>query len=393
MRTTARNVRNNASRAASANHPGQHRGGSALGRPVAKTTPLRAAHATALQNDPARTARVAQLVYIRSASKGIERMGAGGHFHYRINGRALRDRTALERIRALAIPPAWTHVWICADPNGHLQATGFDARGRKQYRYHADWSRVRGEVKFDHVLRFGAQLPAMRARLEQDMALPDLPLNKVLATVVSVMERTHIRVGQESYARENGSYGLSTLKDKHVTVEGGHLRFVFRGKTGIAHAVSLRSRKLSKLVLRCKDLPGQDLFQYLDENEEPHPITSGQVNDYIREITNGSYTSKDIRTWKGTVLALQALAGYDVPTSNAAAQRSINSALDEVAAQLGNTRSVCRKHYVHPGVFTGFVDGILSSVLRHTRNTARMERHERAVLKLLGAKRTVAKAA
>lgn len=387
MRTPAPPVRSNSSLTARSDHPGDPRGGPSLRVVKANGTPVKIERATALLNDPARTARIAQLTYVGSNAPGIQRLGSAGRFSYRVNDRMLKDKAALERIRSLAIPPAWKNVWICADPNGHLQATGMDARGRKQYRYHHDWSRVRGEVKYVHVLGFGAQLPAMRARLEKDIALTDLPLKKVLAAVVSVMERTHIRVGHESYARANGSYGLSTLKDRHVTAHNGQVRFAFRGKTGIEHEIKLRSRTLSRLVLRCKDLPGQDLFQYLDEKGKPHPITSGQVNDYIREITNGLYTSKDIRTWKGTVLALEALANSSPPSSAAEAQRSINAAIDHVSAQLGNTRSVCRKHYIHPGVLTAFTEGTLAGIMRGTRNTARMERHERVVLKLLHGKR------
>ncbi len=338
---------------------------------------------TELLRDAPRSARLVQLHHVRASRPGILRLGRAPRFRYVKGGKPVRHKGDLARIRALAIPPAWTDVWICADPQGHLQATGRDAKGRKQYRYHKDWTQARGAVKFDHVLDFAHRLPALRAQLHRDLSLPGLPEDKVLATVVRVMEHTRIRIGQESYARENGSYGLSTLKDRHLQGKGSGVRFVFRGKTGIAHNIPLGSPRLARIVQRCKALPGQDLFQYLDDEGRPHPITSGQVNAYIQRVTNAPFTSKDIRTWKGTVLAFEALAGSLAPGSATEGQRMVNEALDSVARQLGNTRSVCRKHYVHPRVLESFLSGDLTDALGGVRARLRMDRNERGVLVLL----------
>ncbi|MEO8068296.1 MAG: DNA topoisomerase IB [Flavobacteriales bacterium] len=302
---------------------------------------------------PERSASAAQLRYIRRYTNGIERTGKR-NFRYRLGGAIVRDQATLARIRHLAIPPAWTDVWICPHENGHLQATGFDVKGRKQYRYHNDWSAVRNETKFAHMQAFGRQLPAMRKRLAADLRRAGLPQEKVLAAVVSIMDRTQIRVGHDTYAKENGSFGLSTLLDRHVKAEGGHVRFVFKGKTGVQHNIKLGSSHLSKLVLRCKDLPGQDLFQYLDGNGEARPIDSGMVNDYIRSVTDGHFTSKDIRTWKGTVHCVRALLAQPTVHTKGDQRTVINAALDEVAHELGNTRAVCRKYYVHPQVIEAY---------------------------------------
>lgn len=333
--------------------------------------------------DAARSARMVQLRYVQASRPGITRRGRSPHFRYVKGGKPVRDRATLARIRALAIPPAWTKVWICSDPKGHLQATGHDLKGRKQYRYHASWSQARGMVKFDHVLDLAARLPALRARLHHDLSLPGLPEEKVLAAVVRVMEHTRIRIGQESYARENGSYGLSTLKDRHLHGTGSALRFVFKGKTGIAHDIPLGSPRLARIVQRCKALPGQDLFQYLDDEGRPHPITSGQVNAYIQQITDASFTTKDIRTWKGTVFAFEELCGVPAPNSAAEGQRLVNEALDKVANGLGNTRSVCRKHYVHPRVLDAFLKGELVDAMNGVRGHQRLDRYERGLIGLL----------
>jgi DNA topoisomerase-1 len=349
---------------------------------------------TDLLHDPARSARLVQLHHVQASQPGIARLGRAPRFRYVKGGRPVRHKGTLDRIRALAIPPAWTHVWICADPQGHLQATGYDVKGRKQYRYHTNWSQARGQVKFDHVLELAGRLPALRAQLHSDLSLPGLPEAKVLAAVVRVMEHTRIRIGQESYARENGSYGLSTLKDRHLHGTGSGMRFVFRGKTGIAHDIPLGSPRLARIVQRCKALPGQDLFQYLDAEGRPHPITSGQVNAYIQRIANAPFSSKDIRTWKGTVLAFEALAGVPAPVTATEGQRKVNEALDSVARELGNTRSVCRKHYVHPRVLEAFLSGDLVDAVEGVRAGQRMDRHERGVLSLLrGRSRTALKRA
>ena len=332
---------------------------------------------------PLRTARAARLHYVRSTARGIKRLGSPGRFTYKLDGRRVTAKATLERIAELVIPPAWTDVWICTDPHGHLQATGRDARGRKQYRYHPRWSEVRNATKYAHTLAFGMQLPTMRKRLAKDLARKGLPLEKVLATVVSVMERTHIRVGHDAYARANGSHGLSTLKDRHVKTERGGLRFVFKGKTGVMHDIRLGSKRLARLVMRCKELPGQDLFQYLDASGTARPITSEMVNAYIRSITGGEFTSKDIRTWKGTVHCAAALLGQALDGTDAARAQAINAALDTVAAALGNTRTVARKYYVHPAVIAAYEAGRLDEMASGARSTVYLSREERLVLAVL----------
>ena len=334
-------------------------------------------------------ARTAGLRYVRGTPDGIERAGPAKKFKYLKAGKALRDMAAIERIRQLAIPPAWERVWICADPNGHLQATGYDVKGRKQYRYHADWSTQRNHTKYTHALAFGAQLPAMRKRMEKDLELPGLPLNKVLAIVVSVMDHTHIRVGQDAYAKTNGSFGMSTLRDRHVSGNGSSVRFVFRGKTGIDHNIRLGSARLSRLVMRCKELPGQDLFQYVDDTGKPKPIDSGMVNDYIRLISGGAYTSKDIRTWKGTVHCTRALLQQGAAHTVEQRRVKINAALDEVARHLGNTRAVCRKYYVHPRVVVAYETNVLTTVASLVKATRGMAHEEGVVIKLLASRITV----
>ncbi|MGV3636145.1 MAG: DNA topoisomerase IB [Flavobacteriales bacterium] len=338
---------------------------------------------TALLRDAPRSARLVRLHYVKASQPGIMRTGKAPHFRYTKAGRPVRDKATLARIRSLAIPPAWTHVWICGDPQGHLQATGYDVRGRKQYRYHPVWTAARGEVKFGHVLEFAERLPALRARLHRDLSLPGLPVEKVLATVVRIMEHTRIRIGQKCYAEENGSFGLSTLKDRHIRGTGQHMRFVFRGKTGIAHDIPLSSRRLARIVQRCKALPGQELFQYLDGAGHPRPITSGQVNAYIQRATDALFSTKDIRTWKGTVHAFEILAESPPPASAAEGQRLVNAALDSVAKRLGNTRSVCRKHYVHPRVLEAFLQGELEDAVSGVRAAQHVDRYERALLGLL----------
>lgn len=328
-------------------------------------------------------AKAAHLHYIPNGKPGISRLGKPGSFRYMLEGDRVRDPSALERIRLLAIPPAWSNVWICKDPNGHLQATGYDVKGRKQYRYHAKWSALRSSTKFKHALEFGSQLATMRKQLSRHLDLPGLPLEKVLAAVVSVMEHTQIRIGQDGYVKANGTFGLSTMKDRHVRTEGKCVRFVFKGKEGIHHDIRLGCSRLSRLVMRCKELPGQDLFQYMDDEGHPHPIDSGMVNDYIRTITNGDFTSKDIRTWKGTVHGTRALLTKEHAGTVTERTRIINAALDDVASHLGNTRTVCRKYYVHPAVIKAYEDDSLRAMAKGVRSTHRVSLEERVVLNLL----------
>jgi DNA topoisomerase-1 len=314
--------------------------------------------------EPAHSAAAAGLRHVSDAAPGISRRRAGRGFTYTgPDGRTVRDRATLARIRALAIPPAWTEVWIAADPKGHIQATGRDARRRKQYRYHPSWHEVRHETKFGRMLAFSAALPKIRRALAADLSLPGLPRRKVLATVVRLLECTQIRVGNDEYARANRSYGLTTFRDRHVAVNGSTLHFEFRGKSGKPHTVDVADRRLARIVARCQAIPGEELFQYLDEDGARQTIDSGDVNDYIREIAGEEFTAKDFRTWAGTVLASEALLALGVPSSEREAKANILAAIDKVAGQLNNTRAVCRKYYVHPEVLAAYGEGVLAEVL------------------------------
>jgi DNA topoisomerase-1 len=304
--------------------------------------------------DPADSAKAASLRHVSDDMPGIRRRRSGKGFSYAsADGQTVRDKATLARIRALAIPPAWTGVWICPLTNGHLQATGRDARRRKQYRYHPRWRQVRDETKYERMAVFGTALPGIRARVEQDVALPGLPREKVLATIVWLLETTFIRVGNEEYARDNKSFGLTTMRNQHVQVEGGKVKFRFRGKSGKPHAIDVHDRYLARLVKRLRELPGQDLFQYVDEAGEPQPINSGDVNDYLRTISDQEFTAKDFRTWAGTLLAARNLAD-EFGDTEAAAKAAMVSAVKVVAKELGNTPAVCRKCYIHPAILDAF---------------------------------------
>ncbi|KRE96584.1 DNA topoisomerase [Frateuria sp. Soil773] len=315
-----------------------------------------------------RTARAAGLVYVSDARPGIRRLACGKGFSYRdTRGRRIADRDELARIRALAIPPAYTQVWICPDPRGHLQATGRDARMRKQYRYHPRWRSVRDHGKFDRLLAFGAALPSLRRRVRRDLALPGLPRAKVLALVVRLLDDTLIRIGNEGYARDNGSYGLTTLRSRHVRAERGRLRFAFRGKSGQEREVALDDRRLARIVRRVQQLPGQRLFQYVDDDGRRQPVDSGQVNDYLRDACGSDFSAKDFRTWGGTVQAARVLARTPLPEGGERAVRNaLAAAVKEVAALLGNTPAVCRASYIHPQVIAGWTDGSLRRAIPAT---------------------------
>jgi DNA topoisomerase I len=318
---------------------------------------------TRAPEDAVRAVRTAGLRYVTDSMPGIRRRRAGKGFSYRApDGRLITDRAELARFKWLAIPPAWTSVWICPDPKGHLQATGFDSRGRKQYRYHPDWRTIRDVAKFDRMLAFAQALPRIRARVAEDQGRRGLPREKVLATIVHLLEVTLIRVGNREYARANGSYGLTTFRDRHVDFGGTELVFEYRGKGGKLHRISVRDRRLARIVRSCKELPGQHLFQYLDESGERRAIGSADVNAYLEEITGQQFTAKDFRTWAGTVLAALALSITEAFDSEAAAKRNVARAIEQVAAQLGNTVAVCRKSYIHPDVVECYLDGTL---LRH----------------------------
>jgi DNA topoisomerase-1 len=304
-------------------------------------------------------ARNAHLRYVHDDMPGISRIKSGKGFIYKnSNGRAVSKKD-MKRIEALAIPPAYHDVWICPYDNGHIQATGLDDRNRKQYRYHAKWREVRDEKKYDKMLAFGNVLPAIRRHVTKDLQLKGLPKEKVLATVVSLLEKTLIRVGNEEYVKENKSYGLTTMHTSHVQVRGSKIQFEFKGKSGVYHQIDISDPRLAKIVRECQDIPGYELFQYLDENGMRHSIHSEDVNAYLRDITNQDFTAKDFRTWHGTVLATQALLKASASETDVQAKRIIVSAIESVARQLGNTKAVCRKSYIHPLVLKSYLDNSL----------------------------------
>jgi DNA topoisomerase-1 len=310
--------------------------------------------------NPVQSAQAARLRYTADNTRGIRRKRAGKGFRYLgINGKVIRDPAQLRRIQALVIPPAWRDVWISALPEGHLQATGRDARGRKQYRYHRRWRETRDETKYGRMVAFGEALPKIRKQLERDLSLTGLPREKVLASVVKLMTITFIRVGNPEYARTNNSFGLTTLRDHHVEVSGSRLQFQFRGKGGKEHAIQVTDLRLARIVKRCQDIPGYELFQYLDENGQRRKIDSSDVNEYLRRISGHDFTAKDFRTWAGTVLALSALKEAGLSDSARQAKKNIVEAIKVVADQLGNTPAICRKCYVHPIVLESYSNGWL----------------------------------
>jgi DNA topoisomerase-1 len=309
---------------------------------------------------PQDAARAARLRYVSDSKPGITRKAVReGWAYFQPDGRKITDEAVIDRIRKLAIPPAYRDVWICPYANGHIQAVGRDARGRKQYRYHAKWRETRDEAKFAHMLTFGRVLPQIRARVEQDLSLPGLKREKVLAAVVRLLERTLVRIGNEEYARTNKSFGLTTLRRRHVKVKGVGVTFDFRAKHGIQWHVELKDRRLSKIIARLNDLRGQELFQYLDDDGEVHGVTSDDVNDYLRDITGEDITAKDFRTWAATNLAAVALAELEAFDTRAKAKKNVLRAVEAVAKMLGNTPSICRKCYIHPAIFDAYLDGSL----------------------------------
>ncbi len=316
-----------------------------------------------LIHDSVKSAKAIRLQYVNDSQPGIQRIRRGKSFSYRYNDEVLKDKEDLLRIKKLVIPPAWENVWICKDPDGHIQVTGFDLRQRKQYRYHTLWNALRNQTKFFHMLEFGAVLPAIRLQVEKDLALPGIPQEKVLATVISLMERTNIRIGNSTYEKQNGSFGLSTLKDRHVDISGSELKFIFKGKKGVSHAINLKNKKLAKIVQRCKDIPGKELFQYIDQNGDHKSIDSGMVNNYIKSICGDGFTAKDFRTWNGTLQALLSLKDLGCETQVTVIRKNIVTALDEVSQKLGNTRTVCKKYYVHPTIVTLYENQCLDKYL------------------------------
>jgi DNA topoisomerase-1 len=321
-----------------------------MARPVPESTPAQLS---------AEEVKAAGLRYVSDHDPGIARRKSGAGFSYRKPNGGQIDETTLDRIRHLAIPPAWTEVWICPDARGHIQATGRDQKGRKQYRYHDRWREVRDENKYDRLIAFGRALPRLRARVDKDLAEHGLHRGKVLAAVVRLMEVTLIRVGNEEYAKQNKSFGLTTLRDRHARIRGAQAVFEFRGKSGKMHSTGIRDRRLARIVKACQDLPGQRLFQYLDDDGEQRAVESADVNAYLREALGEDFSAKDFRTWAGTVNAARALAMAPECGSAAEAKRNINTCVKAVAGLLGNTPAVCRSAYIHPVVLTAYADGLL----------------------------------
>jgi DNA topoisomerase I len=332
----------------------------------------------------------AGLRYVSDARPGIRRKKSGKGFTYiRADGSRLSEPDVLKRIRALAIPPAWTDVWICHFSDGHIQATGRDAKRRKQYRYHVRFREVRESTKYEHIVVFADALPSIREKVREHMALRGLPREKVLATVVHLLESTLIRVGNDDYARQNNSYGLTTLKNRHVAVDGNEVRFRFTGKSGKQWSLRVRDRRIAKIIRACQELPGQELLQYIDEEGNCRDVTSTDVNDYLKEITGRDITAKDFRTWAGTVLAAMALTELESFDSAAQAKRNLRTAIEKVAARLGNTSTICRKCYVHPEVLNSYMDGNLLLELKSKAESelriaiGNLKPEEAAVLALL----------
>jgi DNA topoisomerase-1 len=334
-----------------------------------------------------RSARAARLRYVTDMTVGFRRARQGRTFQYFTQrGRRIHDPAILERIRSLVIPPAWQDVWICPWANGHIQACGFDARGRKQYRYHAAWQQVRDEQKYGKLVLFARALPAIRRRVARDLRRPGLPREKVLAAVVRLLELTRMRVGNDEYARHNSSYGLTTIHNGHAKVTGSVVRFDFTGKHQIQHELEIQDSELARVVRHCQDLPGSELFEYVDEKGEPRDVKSADVNAYLRQIGGREFSAKDFRTWAGTVAAAYELGRCEPCTSRTAANRVISQAVGCVAERLGNTKAVCRKAYIHPAVIAAFLEQTLAGVLhpkRRPHNKLRLPAHEAAVLRLL----------
>lgn len=302
-----------------------------------------------------------ELRYVNADEPGIRRKRAGKGFTYLApDGSRITDPDVLNRIRSLGVPPAYREVWICLTPDGHIQATGRDEKGRKQYRYHPRWNELRDQTKFDRMIAFGEALPTIRERVQQDLALPGMPREKILATVVELLGTTFIRIGNEEYARHNESFGLTTMQDEHVAVEGSKVHFEFRGKSGKEHVIDLKDRRLAKIIKKSQDLPGEHLFQYKDADGTVRAITSSDVNAYLREITGQDFTAKDFRTWGGTTLALLALTGIDPAENKGALRKNLSTMVKEVSSQLGNTTTVCRKYYIHPRVLEAYGEGKLA---------------------------------
>lgn len=338
-----------------------------------------------LLQDTEKSAEVINLVYVSDKDPGIERSRHGKNFFYTKNGKRLTDKNDLLRIRRLVLPPAWENVWICSLSNGHLQATGFDVKKRKQYKYHSLWSEFRNQTKFYQLLEFGKKLPAIRDRLAKDLSKPGLPLEKVLAASVMIMQETNMRVGNNVYEKLYGSFGLTTLKDKHVKINGNSVKFCFKGKKGIYHEIDLKSSKLARIVKQCRDIPGKELFQYYNENGERRSIDSGMVNEYIKNICCDNFTAKDFRTWTGSVYAIEAFKELGCCETETEKKKRIIQALDAVAKRLGNTRAVCKKYYIHPTIEELYSNGVLDKFFqeKETREKNHFSAAEHILMQIL----------
>ncbi len=342
-----------------------------------------------LLKDATKSAEAVNLLYVNNTEKGITRKPNGDGFEYYYGDKKVEDDETLLRIKKLVIPPAWEDVWICKKANGHLQVTGIDVRGRKQYKYHSHWNALRNHTKFYRLVKFGSVLPDLRKKMEKDLSLPGLPVDKVLATVVSLMQRTNIRIGNCSYEKIYGSYGLTTFKDRHVKVKGTQIKFSFKGKKGVYHDINIQSKRLSKIVKQCQDIPGRELFQYIDEQGERKMIDSGMVNNYIKDICNDDFTAKDFRTWSGTVQALIAFKQMGFTEKQADQKKNIVAALDFVSNLLGNTRTVCKKYYVHPLIISLYETNTLDKYLNQLEkieeddNKSDLTQEEKVLMKIL----------
>jgi DNA topoisomerase I len=342
-----------------------------------------------IDKDYKRAAAAVDLVYVRDNVPGIIRRPAKKGFNYFYQDKQITDSETLDRIKKLAIPPAWANVWICYHPNGHIQATGIDVRNRKQYRYHSLWNKVRSETKFHRLYEFGNALPTLRKKLDKDISLPDLCERKVLAAVILLMERTYIRIGNYGYEKMNGSYGLTTLKDKHVVIKSGELNFSFKGKKGVYHDISLKNKKLAKIVKECRDIPGKELFQYYTKDGARRSIDSGSVNQYIKDASGMDFSAKDFRLWAGSLNCLRSFKSMGQAITQTMCKQNVLLALDEVSHKLGNSRTVCRKYYVHPGLIQLYEQNNLEKYLKDldslekTDNKTRLTREENCLMKIL----------
>lgn len=337
-------------------------------------------------NDAEKAAKAVSLVYVSNSEPGYTRHRRGKSFYYKEGSKKVSDPKIMERIRRLVIPPAWENVWVCKQENGHLQVTGTDKLGRKQYRYHANWNAIRNQTKFYRLYEFGTQLPKIRGQLSQKLSLSGFPKEKILAAIVILLEQTNIRIGNVLYEKLYGSFGLTTMKNRHVAVEGSKISFSFKGKKGIQHNIRLSSRKLASIVKACKEIPGKELFEYIDENGEVHKVDSGMVNAFIRSLSGAEFSAKDFRTWSGSVRALSAFQELGDFENNADRNRKIPAVFDAVAQHLGNTRSVCKKYYVHPAIVSLYEEKKLDHYLRNMEQVSEkdgLSPHEQVLMAIL----------